>query len=65
MRGGATATAYDRNWNKMRELEVKAHDFIMPKGKAEVTIASSAGNAAIPWLDVQFMTEGEGMVVPE
>ena len=36
---------------------------LMPAGWAQVSV-STAGSNAEPWLEVQFMTEGEAMLVP-
>lgn len=58
------AIAYDRNWNKLRELKVKAANFTMPGGESEVSIENS-DKLPVLWLDVQFMTDGEAIVVPK
>ncbi len=60
--GDGSATVYDENWNKRRELPVVKTDYAMPAGWAPVSIASSS--SVRPWLEVQFMTEGEPMEVP-
>ncbi|MCX7008476.1 MAG: hypothetical protein NTY53_14705, partial [Kiritimatiellaeota bacterium] len=61
--GGATATVFDENWNRLHELPVDKKDYVMPSGWAPVSI-STAGTQAQPWLEVQFLTEGEPMLVP-
>ena len=61
--GGATAAVYDENWNKIRDLQVEKMAYRMPSGWAPVCV-STAGAKAQPWLEVQFMTEGEPMLVP-
>jgi len=61
--GGPTAVVYDENWNRVRELPVEGRAYMMPAGGAPVSI-SAAGSPAPPWLEVQFMTDGEPMPVP-
>ncbi|HEY3321295.1 MAG TPA: hypothetical protein VGP72_12565 [Planctomycetota bacterium] len=61
--GGETATVFDENWKKLAELPVERNHFAMPAGWAPVSI-SAPGSDARPWLEVQFMTEGEPMPVP-
>jgi hypothetical protein len=58
--GGDAATVFDDNWNKLRELHVVKKDYAMPYGFAPISIQADAK----PWLEVQFMTEGEPMFVP-
>lgn len=60
--GGKTATVCDENWNRLRELSVETRDYTMPAGWAPVSITTTQGRP-LPWLEVQFMTEGEAMVV--
>jgi len=60
--GGKTATVCDENWNRLRELPVETRDYTMPAGWAPVSITTTQTNP-LPWLEVQFMTEGEAMVV--
>jgi hypothetical protein len=60
--GGPSAAVYDENWNRVRDLPVEARDYVMPSGGSTVSVAAAA--PAAPWLDVQFMTEGEPMRVP-
>ena len=61
--GGLIATVFDENWNKVRELTVETKEFVMPAGRATVSIETT-GTTAKPWLEVQFMTEGDAMDVP-
>ncbi len=61
--GGGTAAVCDENWVKVRELPVEKRDFVMPAGWAPVSV-STGGTQAQPWLEVQFMTEGEPLIVP-
>ncbi len=61
--GGETATVYDENWVKLRELSVEKKDYVMPQGWAPVSIGA-AGTKVRPWLEVQFITEDTPMVVP-
>ena len=72
--GGDTAGVYDQNWHLLKELDVKKSDYVVPNGWSEVSVTgkarSNAGNeeaakaaTTIPWLEVQFITEGEAMIV--
>jgi hypothetical protein len=61
--GGETATVFDENWNRLRELPVEKKGYAMPAGRAPVAIDAGTPDAK-PWLEVQFMTEGEPMIVP-
>jgi hypothetical protein len=61
--GGATATVYDENWHKLNELPVLGNDWEMPNGQAPVSITTAASGLA-PWLEVQFLTEGQPILVP-
>ena len=61
--GGGTAGVFDENWNKVRDLPVEKKEYVMPAGWAPVSISAPASNAK-PWLEVQFLTEGEPIVVP-
>jgi hypothetical protein len=60
--GGKTAAVFDENWNRLRELPVEACDYTMPTGRAPVSITTTQTNP-LPWLEVQFMTEGAAMVI--
>ena len=62
-KGGDTATVYDKNWNRLKELPVERRNDIMPHDWSTVTVTTSQNNP-LPWLEVQFMTEGDPMVVP-
>ena len=61
--GGAFATVFDENWNKLRDLPVELHDYIMPSGSSPVTVLTDTP-APLPWLDVQFIVEGPPMKIP-
>jgi hypothetical protein len=61
--GGAFATVFDENWNKLRDLPVEPQDYVMPPGSSPVTLLTDTP-APLPWLDVQFMVEGPPMKVP-
>ena len=61
--GGPTATVFDENWNRVRDLPVEKKDFVMPAGWAPVSI-NAAGSQAQPWLECQFMTEDAPLLVP-
>ena len=58
--GGETAAAFDENWNELREIRVVRKDYIMPSGFAPISIQADAK----PWLEVQFLTEGEPLFIP-
>lgn len=60
--GGDTVGVYDENWNKLRDLPVERRDYVMPAGWAPVSV--SAAGDPLPWLEAQFLTEGEPMLVP-
>jgi hypothetical protein len=60
--GGKSGGVYDENWKKKRELPVRATDFVMPKGTAPVAIGVAA-DVTQPWLEVQFIVEGESLTV--
>ncbi|MCY3017866.1 MAG: hypothetical protein NTW87_02385 [Planctomycetota bacterium] len=61
--GGDTAAVCDENWNRLKDLPVEKTNYTMPAGWAPVSIATTQA-APLPWLEVQFMTEGEPMTVP-
>jgi hypothetical protein len=61
-RGGATATVYDANWNKVAELPAQATAFTIPAGESPVTI-KTAQVGPLPWLEVQLLTRGEPVAV--
>lgn len=60
--GGGTAAVFDENWKKLRDLPVEKNNYAMPAGWAPVCLSSEAEPK--PWLEVQYMTEGEPMHVP-
>lgn len=60
--GGDTAGVFDENWKKIRDLPVERKDYLMPKGWAPVSVIAATPKAN-PWLEVQFMAEGEPMIV--
>jgi hypothetical protein len=57
--GGDTASVFDENWIKIRDLSVEKRDYTMPAGYAPVSVTAKTK----PWLEVQFMTEGVPMIV--
>ena len=61
-KGGDKAVVYDENWNKLKELDVTATNYIMPKGYSKVTITSDPVRP-LPWLETQFITDGKPMIV--
>ena len=61
--GGETASVYDENWNRLTVFPVEKNQYSMPAGFAPVSIVTKQ-TKVLPWLEVQFMTEGEAMIVP-
>jgi hypothetical protein len=57
--GGDTASVFDENWMKIRDFPVEQRDYTMPAGYAPVSVTARTR----PWLEVQFMTEGDPMIV--
>ena len=53
---------FDENWNKQHDLRVTKASYSMPSGFSPISIRSPS--QAKPWLEVQFMTQGEPMKVP-
>ena len=62
--GGATATVYNLNWNRIAELPVTAEGFMVPTGEFDFQITADEG-AAPPWLELQVMTRDLPIIVPE
>ena len=62
--GGATATVYDANWNKVAELPAQADKFTIVSGASAVTIKTGQPGP-LPWLEVQLLTRGEPVPVPK
>ena len=62
-KGGDTATVYDENWNSIKDLAVKKTNYTIGKGWSKVSVTTSQSQP-LPWLVVQFMTEGEPTIVP-
>ena len=60
--GGPTATVWDANWNRVADLPVAAEGFIAPNGEFDCRIDTESGGAA-PWLELQFMTRDDPIVV--
>lgn len=59
-KGGDKVTVYDENWNKLKELNVKKKNYKMKKGWSKVSVTTSQ-KQMLPWLEVQFMTEGKSI----
>jgi hypothetical protein len=57
--GGDTAGVFGENWIEIRDLPVEKRDYTMPAGYAPVSVTAKTK----PWLEVQFMTEGDPMIV--
>ena len=62
-KGGDVATVYDKNWNKVDELKVQKQNYICAKGPVAVSV--SADNSAMPWMEIQCMTEGAPVRIPK
>jgi len=60
--GGDTVAVCDANWNRLRDLALAGPRIQVPTGLVTVMLdASSSGQK--PWLEMQFTTEGDAMVV--
>lgn len=60
--GGDKAVVYDENWNKVRDLPVNDRGYQILKGWEKVSVMT-ASTGPKPWLEVQFMTRGNPMIV--
>lgn len=60
--GGGTAILYDANWNKVADLPVQAVNAIVPAKDSPITV-KTAQTGPLPWLEVQFLTRGEPIMV--
>ena len=60
--GGRSATLYDRNWNKLADLPVKADNYVMPTGYHKVSVTGDQDDLR-PWMFVRFITEGADPIV--
>ena len=61
--GGDKVGVYDKNWNLQSTLPVVLQDYAVDKGFSEFWIDGECGNPP-PWLDVQFITKGETLKLP-
>ena len=61
--GGDKVGVYDKNWNLLSSLPVVLQDYAVDKGFSEFWIDGECGNPP-PWLDVQFITKGETLKLP-
>lgn len=61
-KGGDKAVVYDKNWNELKQLNVTATNYIIPNGYSTVSVTSDTVSP-LPWLETQFITEGEPMIV--
>jgi len=57
-RGGDSVGLYDINWNKVRDIPVRKHDFVFPTGKLTVELNANSADQ-LPWLETQFFTKGK------
>jgi hypothetical protein len=62
--GGGQATVYDENWKQVKQLPVTLHEYLMPTGVAPLSVRVSQG-APQPWLEVQFISEGNPITIPK
>ena len=62
--GGDTAGVYDENWHLLKQLPVTRRDYLMPSGKAPVSVKVADG-APTPWLETQFFSEGAPIRIPK
>ena len=60
---GNTVTVMDENRKKLKDLPITQRDFKTPSGFAPVSVSVSKG-APLPWLEVQFTTQGPPVRVP-
>jgi hypothetical protein len=63
--GGETATIYDANWNRTGGVPVIGTSVNVPEGQFEFKLSSSYTNAALPWVDLQLITQGTPISVPD
>jgi hypothetical protein len=63
-KGGDRAIVYDKNWNKVAELPVETQNYQIPRGGSQVGV-SVPKDGPLPWLEVQFITQGTPMMVSE
>jgi hypothetical protein len=61
--GGDKVGVYDLNWNHQADLPAVASNYEVDKGFSEYWIDGECANPT-PWLDVQFLTKGEILKVP-
>lgn len=61
--GGDSATVYDANWQKIKDLPAARQNFIAPKGDVKISV-TTAQTTPPPWLETQFLTEGVPIVLP-
>ena len=70
--GGHSATLYDKNWNEITDLPVKADNYVMPTGYHKVTVTNGTVTGdqdnpqpwmPQPWIFVRFITEGDDPIV--
>ena len=60
--GGDVATVHDRNWKKLKTVQVSREDYIMPSGFATVRVDVAQG-IPWPWLELQAVVTGKPLVV--
>lgn len=56
--GGNSGKAYDKNWNFLRDIAVRAENWEVPQGKVQVQFAT-ANRSPEPWAEIQLLTRGE------
>jgi hypothetical protein len=60
--GGDTVAVCDANWNRLRFLALAGPHIQVPTGPVTVMLEASSSGPK-PWLEMQFTTEGDAMVV--
>lgn len=63
--GGETADIYDANWNRTGELPVTSGSINVPEGQFEFKLTSSNTGTTVPWVDIQLLTRGAPIFVPD
>lgn len=62
--GGNTCAVFDENWHHLADLPVTEQSLSIPQGTVSFTVSGDAQTLQ-PWLELQVMTRGEPIVVPD
>jgi len=62
--GGNTCAVFDANWHHLADLPVTEQTLSIPQGTVSFTVSGDAQTLQ-PWLELQVMTRGEPIVVPD